>query len=228
MTGSSIHDKIRKLLALSEGQANEAESNSAMEMATRLMMEHGISEEALRGTAQQYSVGSGERVPVLSEAHHTLARAASLMMGTRLLQAKDASWVSFVGRPENRRQAESLFIYLVLQMDALYREALPRGLTQSKRAKLRKEYKKGVAMRVLYTSQNIVGRMIDQRSPSSGSTALTILSHRETLMKEIDEFLELGKFGSAKPKRGSHKPLSDEFYQGYQAGSAVKLNGEMG
>jgi len=69
---NAIREKIKKLLAVAEGQANEHESARAMELASSLMMRHGIDRESL---GEKPTVGEGSYFPIDYKWHRTTAQA---------------------------------------------------------------------------------------------------------------------------------------------------------
>lgn len=226
---ADIKDKIRKLLALAEGQANENESARAMEIASRLMMEHGISAEDAKGSAKKvFTAGKGNEFDLAYDWYIRAAQAVGILFGCKVVTrktagAKDSDAVAyFVGRAANVESAEETFAFVILQVEQFYRAALPKGMTKQERSQYRKTFKKACALRILERCQMIEADQ-KRQNPGTGSTALVISEHRDVLANEIAAyFAEQGvRYTKSRPDRLSHAGAAAA---GRVAGSSVDLN----
>lgn len=132
---SAIVDKIRKLLALATS-ANEHEAASAAAMAQRLMIEHAVSEESVRGAGaredegpieteilQRYaSVGGRSAIPSW---HQTLAGAMSRHFLCRIWYTPGQS-ITMVGRPSAREIFRVTYFYVRGELERLCEAAWSR------------------------------------------------------------------------------------------------------
>lgn len=214
----SIRDKIRKLLALGEGNANEAEAAQAMKMASTLMMRHGIEQDELRTTEQRAKVVQSEAQEASSDWHVYCAQAAAKLYGVKPL--KTPTGFLFVGRSDNNDAAMDTTVFIILQVEQLYKQSLPSGMTQRERAAYRRDFKRVCAGRVY-------DRCLDLslEEPEAGSTGggLVIYQHREKLQAEIDDFLSSFTLGTSKPRR-TKAASSRAYNDGLSAGDRVDLH----
>lgn len=177
----NITSRIKKLLALAQNNPNEAEAASAMAKASALMMEHGITQEALG------DIKEGGYFPVDYIHHRILAQAAGMLYGVTPVGTFTWEEFRFVGRPENIQAAADTYVFLVDQVESLYKALLPKGMSKQTRANFRREFKKACAGRVYDRVAHIVA---EQCLPSeSNSRALVVQDHRKTLEAEVDNFL---------------------------------------
>lgn len=179
---SAIHDKIRKLLALGEGKANENEAAQAMKLASDLMMKHGIERSELTQTQKAVIVES-DYIDFRDKWHLRVGNAVASLMGCKMVYRNRHKQLRFVGRKDNCEATELVYSYILLQIEQFYREALPSGMTQKDRANFRKSFKYAAAVRVAKRCWDIVN---DQGLSATGSTALVV--HRNQLSNEITDF----------------------------------------
>lgn len=177
----NVTARIKKLLALAQNNSNEAEAASAMAKASALMMEHGITQEALG------DIKEGGYFPVDYIHHRILALASGMLYGVTPVGTFDWGEFRFVGRPENIEAAADTYVFLLEQVEAFYKALLPKGLSKRDRANFRREFKKACASRVYGRVAIIVA---EQCSPSeSNSRALVVQDHRKTLEAEVGSYL---------------------------------------
>lgn len=223
---SDVLDKIRKLMALAGNNSNESEAARAMEMASSLMMKHGIEEAQLNvGKKVSHEIGETEIFKDQLAFHRILAGAVALLMGCTTYNYRGIDGVSFVGREDNRNAARELYVYAILQVEQLYKTALPKGLSQGERSKWRKTFKLACSIRVnsrvheILATQSIPGA-------GTGSTAL-VVCHRDTLTAEIDAYGATRGVKVKKPKPVSYSHVGAAF-AGHFAGNQVELNKGVG
>jgi len=212
---SAIHDRIKKLLALAQNNPNEHEAAQAMSRASALMMEHGISQVELE------DVREGVYFDVEYIHHRVLGQAAGMLYGVKPCGTFDYSQFRFIGRPDNIAAAADTYVFLLEQLEALYKAYLPRGLSKGDRANYRREFKKACAARVYFRVEAIIA---EQCTPSeSNGRALVVQDHRKTLESEVDAYF--GKIGAkTSTNRAVYNPESNGYRAGHIAGAQVELN----
>lgn len=221
MTQDKISDRIRKLLTLArDGGATEAEAARAMELATRLMLEHGISEASVNKPA----VGFGGDAEFDDAWQMYCVHAACALYGTKPLIYNKRT-IRFVGRADNTAATEMTYEWLKDQVELLYKAALPKGMSQAVRAEYRKSFKRACAGRVYSRACAIVAQLKDKGTPQS--TALVVLDHRKQLEIEADDFIK----NLAGIKQGRSRKITVKsnkgFFDGIAAGESVRLQHEV-
>lgn len=212
---TSIHDKISKLLALS-ASPNDNEAATALALAQKLMLQHGIDQDALNPT-QKATVGETEPAEFKQEFQMQAAAAAAALYGCEILIYKNRfggnDTLAFVGRRDNREIAQATWAFFLLQIEAWYKNELPKGMTQKGRAHYRRDYKIGMA-------QQLRRRCIDY-TPASSGTALVL--HKDALIGEIRDYYSTlnVRVKKAKPRSIKH---ADAFYKGISAGNAADIH----
>lgn len=182
MTASNIQEKIKKLLALGRGKANESESMQALNLAMRLMAEHGISEDQLATPERRETVISGKIFEIRGVWQIRCAQAAAQLFPTGVLISGD-SGVYFVGRPSNIQAAQEVMAHLIYQIEYFYKACMPKGMSQRERATFRKEFKLVAALRILERCHEIA-----HQKPSTTGTELVIFGHLDKLRTEVEEY----------------------------------------
>jgi len=212
---SVIGDKIRKLLALARDKgASEHEALQALEMATRLMMQHGIEERDLNNT----TIGAGSILESTKRYHMICANVAAELCGVIPVFNYDRLSFRFTGRSENIEGAAAMYEFVVQQVELLYKISLPRGLSQSERAEFRRTFKEACAMRVYARAQAIINAVSSERG-----NALVVIDHRKQLRSEAEEMIKKAGGTHEKSQAISIKPTVGAVL-GVQAGNSVKLH----
>lgn len=217
----SIHDKIRNLLAMAEGQANDNESEQALKLAHKLMMKHGIDQDALRPKSERPEVITGNDHEYEHRWQLICAQAAAHLYSVKPLIRTNhlkETFFLFVGRSDNLQAAQDTTAYLMLQIEQLYRAALPKGMTQQQRARFRKEFKYVAANRVWQRCIELV-----DSAPTSTGTDLVIYNHREQLRAEIEDHLA-GKVKAGKAFKDMSLKSDAAIIAGLAAGDQVDLH----
>lgn len=189
----AIREKIVKLLNLARDKgASEAEAATAMTMATRLMLSHGIQESELQQS--KAVAGRSELTEVDTDWQKILAQAAGKLFGCMTLFSRSMNGAPsffFIGRPENHDAAKLTFNYLCDQVERLYKISLPRGMTQRDRANYRRTFKYACSARVYHRAEELVEEMKrGQHLEGTGGTALVVQGYFDKLDDEVDEFLK--------------------------------------
>lgn len=189
----AITEKLRKLLALANDKRNtsEEETNTAMRMAAVIAAKHGIDLASLR-TADQPKVNYKRYRDELSFQQIFACEAAATMMGVRFyVYDEGRRGFEFVGRTDLIDMAEQLMFFLFSQIEAIYRQSLPKGLSKRARAEFRRTFKPACALRV---RERAVEMMRDLRtnnataSAATGHNALVVAGYYDQLKLEIDEY----------------------------------------
>lgn len=208
---TSIQDKIRKLLALS-ASPNDNEAATALKLAQKLMMEHGVEESELHPEVTHEVSETG-----FHEVKHKFqvyaAQAAGILYGCKVINYKNISSITFVGRRDNRQAAELTWSFLLLQIEQWYKNELPKGMTQKQRSSYRKEYKLSMAA-TLYS------RCKDY-TPASSSTALVL--HKDQLLGEIEDYFKDQNVVTRKSK-ARRINNTEAFLKGAAAGQSADIH----
>lgn len=220
----TIREKIRKLLAVAEGQANEHESAQAMAMASALMMKHGINRDEL---GDKSSVGEGSHFPVEYKWYKIAAQAAGLLYGTVAFGNYGWTTFRFVGRPENIEASQDTLAFIILQVEALYKSHLPKGLSKADRAEFRRTFKQSCIMRVYQRCHDIVEEQKRVDAPLSDCRALVIVEHRKLLEEEAMDYIN-GAGGVTEKARAVKIRYTPGSVAGFAAGDAVDLHRKVG
>lgn len=188
--------KISKLLNMTvENGCTEDEQESAMRMAAGLATRLGIELDSVRAAEPTAAQRKAVKRAVNQEfkIHQILAaQAAAALYGCKLYtynQGKNG--IFFIGREENVEMAEETMFWLMRQVELLYKENLPRGLTQSVRAQYRKTFKAACAHRVASRAYALMEEMKrnDQAAQSAtGKNALVVQNYFKTLEEECEAY----------------------------------------
>lgn len=210
-----LREKLRKLLNMTvENGCTEDEQESAMRMAAGLAARAGIEAElqSLKDTGTQPTKRSPKTKRVSQEfkIHQILAaQAAAELYGCKLYTyGRGKHGIEFLGREENIESAETTMFWLMRQVELLYKQNLPRGLTQSARAEYRKTFKAACAHRVYERARNLMWDMkMNERSAqeATGQNALVVQGYFKQLETEIDEYL----YGSAEERAARRQREED-------------------
>ena len=191
--------KIAKLLNMTvENGCSEDEQETAMTMAASIATRLGIDLEAQRQSEPTAAQRKAMRKAFNQEfkIHQVLAfQAAAELYGCEVYTySHGKGGLFFVGREENIELAEQTAFWLMRQVELLYKQHLPRGLSQSVRAQYRKTFKAACAHRVYQRAIQLMRdmRMNDRAAQTAtGQNALVVQGYFETLRKENAAFWEL-------------------------------------
>jgi hypothetical protein len=119
-------------------------------------------------------------------------QAAGLLYGVEC-QAPNLGKYGFyyTGREENINLAEQTMLWLVRQVELLYKQALPKGLTQRQRADFRNSFKDACAKRVLDRAYTLVREMKTNEATAqetTGRNAVVVAGYFDSLRNEISEW----------------------------------------
>jgi len=219
--------KVAKMLAIARDRgASEAEAATAMSMATKMMLLHGIKEAELQ-TSQEIA-GRSENVELDRDWQEIIAQAAGNLFGCMTLLTRDrikgTPCFYYVGRPENHDAAKQTFNYLLDQVERLYKAGLPRGMVQSARAQFRRTFKYACACRIAHRARELVEEMKrgEHTTEVSGGTALVVQGYFDKLADEVDAFLASTGM-KIRTKQARPRASGNGTAAGLAAGNAVNL-----
>lgn len=195
-------ERIKKLLNMSvENGCSEDEQETAMRLAAAAATKAGIDLEALQAEAAKATGAPAPKRTATFKAsrevwkmHQALAaQAAGQLYGVDVIVYTNGT-LSFVGREENIELTEQTMMWLMRQVELLYKQNLPRGLSQRDRAQYRKNFKANCAYQVY---RRAIELMRDMRSSdmsaqqATGQNALVVQGYFETLKEERDRYYGL-------------------------------------
>jgi hypothetical protein len=222
-----IKERIIKLLNVTTDRgATENEAMIAMSMATRLMIAHGIKQDELQQS--EFVVEQSETTEVDYDWQEILAGAAGRLMGCTVLVTRGGGRKGFyyIGRRENHKAATDLWVFLVQQVERLYKVSMVPGMTQSMRANFRRTFKYACAVRVHNRATALIEEMKRGETPVfEGSTAVVVQNHFDKMKDEADEFLKKTgvQVGKARKRKAHRSGIGTA--AGLMAGNSVQLRG---
>lgn len=189
--------KMSKLLNMTvENGCSEDEQESAMRMAAGLAAKIGISLDSVTPagatTAQRKAIRKG--LTQEFKIHQVLAaQAAAQLYGCEVYTYSNGKGgLFFVGREENVELTEQTMFWLMRQVELLYKQCLPKGMTQRDRAEYRKTFKAACAHRVYTRSTQLMREMKTNQAAAqaaTGQNALVVQGYFETLRKENQDLM---------------------------------------
>lgn len=208
---SKLRDKISKLMNMTvENGCTEDEQETAMSMAAGFAARAGIELDSCRPAGAPKTVIKSKRNNLSFKMHQYLAaRAAAVLYGAELYASDfGKNGVEFTGREDNVELAEQTMFWLMRQVELLYKQNLPRGLSQQVRAQYRRTFKEACALRVFNRAEQLMRQMrTDDRAAQAavGGTALIVAHHFDVLKDEIrdywDEKYKIGKYASEETQK---------------------------
>lgn len=215
----AIKERIAKLLALGRNNSNEHEADAALRLAAKMMAEHGIKESDV----SQSKIIQGSTLISDKIWKRTLASAASTLYGTSIIFNGDFSEFSFVGSDAHNEASRETYLWLVDQVQFLYKNYPPKGLSVSDRAHHRKKFKDACANRIFVRAVLIMESLAQENIPG---TSLVVLA--EVKQRFIENDAAVDAMGAKESKR--HKTVatvdrtSVSAAIGIRAGDSVELN----
>lgn len=199
-------DRIAKLMNMTvENGCTEDEAASAMAMAAGIAAQLGIELDQVqaatadskpRKMTEKYK---GEELKV-QEAF--CGEAAASLYGVEFNApnlGKHGYW--FIGREENIELAQTTMLWLIRQVELLYKQHLPKGMTQKARAEFRATFKQACAQRVKQRAWQLMRDMSRDdvsAQAATGQNALVVVGHFKQLKAEIDDYWDqrwkMGKY----------------------------------
>lgn len=187
---STVKEKLAKLLALAnDKRGSEDEADTAMRMAAALAAKHGIDLKSVEGgNTKQVKIVAQRVRDEMTFTQYYAAHAAAKLMGVRCnTYDKGKRGFDFTGRDELVDNASDLMLWLLNQIDNIYRVHLARGLSQRERAEFRKTFKPACAKRVYERAEKLIDEMKsnDVAAQATGHNALVVKGYFDTLRDEI-------------------------------------------
>lgn len=228
-----IKIKIQKLLNLANNAgATEAEGAAAMEAAQRLAMKHGISLfEAATAAKSEHRVHAA-MAPVFKmrdETWHAPLRSAMMALyNCRCVTSRysDGLEIKFFGESSTIDNVKPTYLWLIDQVERLYKENLPPGMSKAERANYRRTFKFACAQRAAFRAQEL-GK--PSAISSSTGTALVVVDTFQREVQQATNALINSIYGgrlrqtTIKAKKAGRGTLD-----GMRAGNNVKLRREVG
>lgn len=230
MATEEIKARIVKLLNLSRDRgASEAEAATAMTMATKMMLLHGIKESDLQ--TSKAVAGRSETTELERDWQEIIADISGKLFGCMTLLGKSlngAPMFYYIGRPENHDAAKQTFNFLCDQVERLYKNGLPRGMSQRDRANFRRTFKYACASRIYHRGMGLIEEMKrgEHTQDVAGGTALVVQGYFDKLADEVDEFLKKAKM-NIRMKKSKPRATGLGSAAGHAAGNAVNLRGAL-
>lgn len=187
-------ERISKLMNMTtENGCTEDEANSAMQMAAGLAARLGINMDACRPAGSPKPKIVPKKSYKELKIHQALCGEAAAYLYGCEYEAENLGKYghSFLGREENVELAEMTMLWLIRQVELLYKAHLPRGLTQKARAEFRRSFKEACAERVRDRARQLVREMKHNDASAvaaTGSNALVVRNHFKTLEDEIEDY----------------------------------------
>lgn len=222
-----IKDRIRKLLNLANNSgATEAEATAAMEMASALMLKYNI--EVDPETDELKTIRGSKVLAGYDEPWHITCSAAAAMLYSciNIVHSRGEYGYSFVGRPENVEMAGELMLFIVDQVEQLYKQYLPKGLSKADRAEFRRTFKQACAMRVYNRAFEIMEQFKNNDAKAleyTGSRALVVVESIKQQLDEARDFIAK-EMPDVKDLVERPKKYGSGTRAGIEAGNKVELN----
>jgi len=191
-------DRIRKLLNMTvENGCSEDEQETALRMAANAAAKLGIELDSILAkdttAAKRKAIYKAHRQAF--KIHQGLAaEAAAALVGIEVnVYNYGENGIAFVGREELIELAEEIMFWLFRQIEELYKQALPKGLSKSARGEFRKTFKAACAMRTrdrAYSHMASLKRNDVVAQEATGQNALVVAGYFETLAEETRDYWE--------------------------------------
>lgn len=215
-----IIERIRKLLSLAGNNPNENEAAIALAKAQELMLEHGLTE-----LPEEHKIIMGTVMDTDRKYYGILGRATAELYGTQALFQQRTETFRFVGREQHVVACVVTLEFLHLQLEQLYKIALPKGMTQKERANFRKSFKEACAIRVYYRVRAMVKKA--EQEGMSNCTALVVVDHRKQLAREAQDFLKATVKGLSSKSTSLAVKANVGGILGTAAGDKVRIHQEI-
>lgn len=188
-----IKDRISKLLNMTvKNGCTEDEQETALRMAASMAAQIGIELDSLRPKDAPKRKAKSKSINQEYKPHQALAaQAAAVLMGVECHAYNlGAHGLLFVGREELIEATEELMFWLFRQVEELYKQALPRGLSVSDRAQFRRTFKAACAERTLQRAHRAMRdiRETGAMQQATGHNALVVAGHFDLLRSEVREY----------------------------------------
>lgn len=186
--------RIAKLLNMTvENGATEDEQENAMRLAAGIAARLGIDVDSCRAKDAPQPKATAKWKPSPLKPYEAMAaEAAAVLYGVECnAHNLGKNGFGFVGREENIELAEATMLWLIRQVELLYKGHLPRGLSKRDRADFRNSFKDACAERVYHRAIALMAKMrTDERAAqeATGQNALVVQGHFDRLRDEINTY----------------------------------------
>lgn len=177
-----IKSRIAKLLALARNNPNEHEADAALRRAAKMMAEHGVTEKEVTGS----KIILSDHININKMWKRTLATAASALYGTQVFWAYDRESFRFTGDLAHVDASRETYLWLMEQVEFLYKNYLPKGLSQADRAHHRSRFKDACANRIFVRVRLIMESLEQEKIPGTSLVVLDAVKQRKI---EANDFL---------------------------------------
>jgi hypothetical protein len=226
---TSILERIKKLLnlaALNSG-ATEEERLTAMRMASGLMAQHNLSRESLLGSKEEIKARYGKRnTQKLQEHHINLACAAGMLYGCKaVFWGAGKQGFAFIGRADNIEASEFTMMWLIQQVDHIYKTVGEAQYTAGDGDKWRRDFKRACSLRVLARAEDYIHNP-QLLANTIGSTALVVKDYFQKLEVENKVVSDAAGVTEGNKNWGVRRTPTnrDATRAGYAAGDRVQLH----
>jgi hypothetical protein len=210
---SDIHEKIANLLELANNNPSEEEAAQAASMARKLMLKYNIDERSLgRRSSVDYNAGGA----VDRDYWRLLMSGIANIIPVRpiLFGNKNFKWA---GTSVNAQIADQMLTFWAQQVEHLYKQHLPPGMSKSDRAKYRTDFKRNCAVTITQRARDL--RKQQALDKGEGTELVVIQS---ALEKDVEEFLATKNISRGRGMKLRSDSLGAA--HGRQAGNTVQLN----
>lgn len=216
--------KVKKLLAMAavSSGGTEDERMTAMKLAMALMAKHGI-EQSMLADAKEVKAIYGVRKSTAMNAHQVnLACAAGTLYGCKpLFWNRGKMGFAFVGRPDNIEAAELTLLWLMRQVDEIYKVMRPKGMGEGERQEFYRTFKLACSDRVWKRARDLIAQP-EQIAHEVGQNALVVKGYFEQLVKEATAVMDAK--GHVKAMRVGRAKFGNGTLAGLKAGDKVQLH----
>lgn len=192
---NKVRDRISKLLNMTvDNGCSEDEQETALRLAAATATKAGIDLATFQAEqAKSSGIAAPKRAakfkanPTQWKMHQIFAaQAAGVLYGVDVHEYRDGT-ITMVGREENIELTEQTMMWLMRQVELLYKQNLTRGLSQRDRAEFRKTFKVACAHRVHHRAIELMRNMqfneVAARE-ATGQNALVVQDYFKTLQQE--------------------------------------------
>lgn len=223
----SAISKVKKMLALAakDSGATEDERMTAMKLAMALMAKHGI-EQGMLADAKEVKATYGIRKSTAMNRHQiNLATAAGILYGCKAVFWNGGkAGFAFVGRPDNIEAAEETLMWLMRQVDELYKVNRPKGMGEGTRQEFYRTFKVACSEKVWSRARKLIANpeLIAQDIGLNGTVEKNALVVKDYFVKLEAEATEA--LGNVKAMRRSTTKIGNGTLAGLKAGEKVQLH----
>lgn len=225
-----MKDKIRKLLALAQDKgATEEEAASALRMASKLALKHGIEMTSLGSINQgpniiRLNTKSYRSHPYIIHACQSAAKLYACQVVINHLDKTDNQFI-ICGLQENVDATLITFEWIHRQIERWYKHYLPKGMSVSERANYRRTFKYACSVRIHHRCMELVTELIEAPEKGMG-TALVVQSYFKQQNQYTRAFM-INEFPGLTRRKKSNRKTGRGTYDGMKAGDQVELHKQL-